>query len=449
MMLTNFHFFMDEFTPDYPGAGIYDTTDAPKHGKNWFGTLNNYVREDIDALLVTKVKYLIVCEEVGPKNGVSHLHAVLCFDQTKSLKSLKTLLGPRWNLCVCRSTDASIKYCKKDGKFQEVGNAPILPAAKGQMEKDRWSVALAATEVGVYDEVDPQIRLQFCRQLEWLENKAKLAQAPSTTSCAMLWFYGSANTGKSHAARADFPGAFIKQHNKWWDGYTNQRFVILDDVEPGFCSSNASLFKMWADKYDFPAEVKGGSMKIRPEVIVVTSNYTILECFRDADLKPILRRFNQYDFAGGKGKRKLSWNRDNFEDIYGVRADLPQGLKDMHNAASIDAQEAACRALIERRYSVSVTDAPMEPAVEPPVDSPVESSQLSTQELLDEVDLAASAHALVALRLQRQNAIHPCTPVAPRNSPEEVPAAPRKRLMVDLTAESSEEEEYIESSEEE
>jgi len=51
-------------------------------------------------------------------------------------------------------------------------------------------------------------------------------------------------------------------------------------------------FKQWADKYPFPAEVKGGTIKLRPQRIIVTSNYRIEECWvKHQDYEPIKRRF--------------------------------------------------------------------------------------------------------------------------------------------------------------
>jgi len=52
--------------------------------------------------------------------------------------------------------------------------------------------------------------------------------------------------------------------------------------------------KKWADKYPVTVSIKQSSACIRPKRIIVTSNYTIQECYPDShDLEAIKRRFNQ------------------------------------------------------------------------------------------------------------------------------------------------------------
>lgn len=62
------------------------------------------------------------------------------------------------------------------------------------------------------------------------------------------------------------------------------------------CTS--SQLKIWADRYPFCAEIKGGTLqKIRPLKIIVLSNYSIDECFENSqDLEPIKRRFKVKQF---------------------------------------------------------------------------------------------------------------------------------------------------------
>ena len=71
--------------------------------------------------------------------------------------------------------------------------------------------------------------------------------------------------------------------------------VLLDDLHPKF--TEREMLKNWADIFPFQAEIKGGSMTIRPERIIVTSNYHPHEVFGEKDLGPIMRRFKVVSVA--------------------------------------------------------------------------------------------------------------------------------------------------------
>jgi len=85
-------------------------------------------------------------------------------------------------------------------------------------------------------------------------------------------------------------------NNKWWCGYQHQLNVIVDDFDKSHNYMGYYL-KIWADMYSFNAEIKNGSMFIRPEHIIVTSNYHPNDIWDDnTTIEPIRRRFKVIRF---------------------------------------------------------------------------------------------------------------------------------------------------------
>jgi hypothetical protein len=283
----------------------------PNRSRNWLGTLNNYVPEDIlqfEELVSAKVlTYAVVGQEVAPNTGTRHLQFQVVFKDPKNLVGAKIALGnARMHLEITKDLPASIAYCMKDGVWTAYGRPPVPPkeAGKtgGKMEQDRWAVALAACKTGNMDGVDAQIQVTQCKNLEWIRIKAlRSVKLPTNDpGTKNMWLFGSTGTGKSRYARETYPEAHVKMLNKWWDGYEAQDVVILEDVDPDVCFRMAHNFKVWADLYPFPVEIKGAAMTIRPKLIVVTSNYTIDQCFPDPrSHEPLYRRFTQFEVKHG------------------------------------------------------------------------------------------------------------------------------------------------------
>lgn len=86
-----------------------------------------------------------------------------------------------------------------------------------------------------------------------------------------LWVYGPPGVGKTYTVRHLFPDAFMKNQNKWFDGYKGEETIILDDLDTSFLGH---YLKRWMDQYPVTGEVKGGLVALRHRRFIVTSNYT-------------------------------------------------------------------------------------------------------------------------------------------------------------------------------
>lgn len=108
-----------------------------------------------------------------------------------------------------------------------------------------------------------------------------------------IWLYGESGLGKSHAVRTAEPDLYIKGQNKWWDGYSGQEAVLIDDFDKGG-QCLAHHIKIWADKWKCTGEIKGGTIPLNFSRLYITSNYRPCDIFGTEDgelLKAIERRF--------------------------------------------------------------------------------------------------------------------------------------------------------------
>lgn len=258
--------------------------------RKWVFTLNNYTADDLEQVHSLPTTYWIYGKEVG-ETGTPHLQGCMFFKSARTLGQCSKLL-PRAFIETMAGTPAqAIEYCKKDGDWSECGTPPLSQEAKGDLEKARWKKARLAAEAGDFDSIDDDIFLRHYANIK----KIKADYRPIPECMGELdfhWYVGPTGCGKTRKAWDENPGLYKKLRSKWWDNYNGEDCVLIDEWSPDL-HMLASHLKEWCDHYPFRAETKGGTITIRPKKLIITSNYTIEECFPNPqDCLPLLRRFN-------------------------------------------------------------------------------------------------------------------------------------------------------------
>lgn len=259
------------------------------------------------AKLHSRVQYMVAGKEVAPTTGQPHFQGYVQLKKPARRTELVKIVPMFWEPAGGDDQE-NFDYCTKEGDYFEEGTRREINP--GKREKLRWKEARDLAIAGDWMAIDPQIFVsQFTNVRAIHKDFMTLPEAIDDT-CG-VWIHGEAGVGKSFSARERFPDAYLKLANKWWDGYKGQKFVILDDFDKSHAMLGHHL-KIWADRYPFIAEIKGGAISIRPEKFVVTSQYHPEDIWSDKEtLDAIKRRF------------KI--------ERLGVPSDAPEGLRAAFN----------------------------------------------------------------------------------------------------------------------
>jgi hypothetical protein len=260
--------------------------------RGWVFTTNNPTAADDESLeqLATIANYVCVGNEVGD-GGTPHHQGYVYFQSRKSFMQIKSYL-PRSHLEPQRgSSESAVDYC--NGKFKEWGTKPC----GGTHQTNAWKHVLELATCGQFDKIKQDYPSIYFRYHAKLYNFYEPETPLILDELDNEWWWGNSGTGKSKHLWEMFPNHFKKSLNKWWDGYRFQDVVAIEEWAPKN-EVTTSFLKIWADRYPFSGEIKGGTINyIRPKKIIVLSNFSIEQCFTNPeDLGPIRRRFKVRHF---------------------------------------------------------------------------------------------------------------------------------------------------------
>lgn len=259
-------------------------------------TLNNYSQEHIQAIKdhFNKARYIVIGKEVGD-SGTPHLQGFIQLDKRRTIQSIGGLFP--WHVEATRGTPLQASdYCKKGGDFIEVGT--LCDQSSGTSKKEEyWKQVLELAKNGQMTALEEVYPGEYIRHFRNLHNirVENLPQHGTEKRC--IWLHGKPGCGKSRFAFGlDPDSTYAKMANKWWDGYRDQKTIVLDDFGKDHKILGYHL-KRWCDRYPAILEVKGSSLPATYDNFVITSNYSIDEIWADdtETRGAINRRFKSYN----------------------------------------------------------------------------------------------------------------------------------------------------------
>ncbi|AKV62258.1 putative replication initiation protein [Didemnum sp. Sea Squirt associated virus] len=281
--------------------------------KSWFLTLNNWTETEYKILQqLHGVTYSIIGKE--GKETTPHLQGVVTFQKATRIAALKKIL-PRVHWEIPLNLDASRNYCMKEGDYEVTdhrhqGRRSDIAEAVGMVTDGKHMMEVA--------EAHPVTYVRNFRGLAALQG---ILERPRTWKTRVHVHWGPTGTGKTYNAHAQLkqlfplerPYVWTPAMENWWDGYSGQSGVILDEFRGQL--PFATLLNL-LDEYEMIVPIKGGSRQWKPHVIFITSPLeprSWYETGKAADsVEQLLRRIDIIEHMTEAYKISL----DDIEQIY-------------------------------------------------------------------------------------------------------------------------------------
>jgi len=227
-------------------------------------------------------KYAIYQWERCPTSNRVHAQGYLRLHARKTFKCIQAVgqtvfptQGMHWE--VARGTAAAnVAYCTKpDSRVRD----PITFGEPPELHQGARSDLDAVRDKLVAGTPIKEIALEhfgtWCRYRRAFQEFAAMQRPERTWVTGLSIFYGTTGTGKSRDAfarstsRYTLPRPTGRNGPIWFDGYTGQEVVIIDDFYGWIKLS--FLFQM-ADRYEMDVPIKGSYVPFTPKRIIITSN---------------------------------------------------------------------------------------------------------------------------------------------------------------------------------
>lgn len=286
-------------------------------------TLNNYTDRDIDDLKNwDRHSYLVFGKEVAPSTGTPHLQGYIEFKNQILFTTIKKKF-PNIHVEKRKGTPKEASdYCKKeDPNFYECGELSQQGERK-DLKEITSNILEGKTTVDDITINNPIMFHQYGRTLQKIEDIA-MRRKFRTEMTKGIWYHGPTGAGKSHKAFLHYDPLthyVYPNDNGWWDGYTGQHTVIINDFR-GELPYNQLL--QMVDKFPFSVKRRNREpMPFTSSVVIITSSLSPSQIYwrrvEEDSINQLLRRFEIFEILPQKcseGNTKTSEAQQNIGEI--------------------------------------------------------------------------------------------------------------------------------------
>lgn len=254
-------------------------------------TLNNWTPEELEVVrsyAQNEPRYMCWAQEVG-EEGTPHLQGYVAWDNPRSLNKFKQAISNRlhYEPHTRGTAQQNRNYClglvekkgfKENPTFEEVGEIPE------QGERTDWKNALDQIHAGNDIDTVVQTQPQLLPTIRALERYKQMTLKPKHRDVEVIYLTGDAGTGKTRWAWETYPDLYSKPEGQWWDGYSGQTTILLDDY---YGDIPYAQFLKVLDRYPIQVPVKGGFVWAQWDRVIITSNMALDQFYT---MTPALKR---------------------------------------------------------------------------------------------------------------------------------------------------------------
>lgn len=231
------------------------------------------------------LEYGVVGQEICPTTNRVHFHVFGRYTKKKRLTAIGKLYGCHIE-CIKKHPVTkeymyyeAQQYCKKDGIYKEFGIPE--PETIRECKPCPFVSCISLARANKLDEIREQYPKMFVLHLnKWKTISGEEQSKEMFPNRKCIWIQGLSGIGKSRWVSVNFPSAYRKNAAEiHFERYQNEKVIVIEDMMPEHRKEWLYPMLMTSDIYAYMPKIRYGSVCLRHQLLIVTSNYSIEEVF--------------------------------------------------------------------------------------------------------------------------------------------------------------------------